>query len=161
MTTAEKLSLACNRITEHSLLLLGCAMSAIVIAQVFCRYILNHSLFWSEELARYILVWLTFLGCCVAYYRGMHPGITFLYRRMPERFRKISRIVILVISLFFFWIMIWYGSQFAFFVRAQTTPALSLPKWIIFSIIPISGAILTLHAIAMLLGESHSRSGRS
>lgn len=152
MTKAERLSLACNRFTERSLLALGLAMSVIVIVQVFCRYILNHSLFWSEELARYILVWLTFLGTCTAYYRGMHPGINLVYRRLPHQLKLITKTIVLLLSLVFFSVMIWYGIEFSFFVRLQTTAALSLPKWIIFAIIPISGAILSLHAIAMLAG---------
>lgn len=157
MTKAESLSLACNRFTERSLLVLGLAMSVIVIAQVFSRYILNHSLFWSEELARYILVWLTFLGSCVAYYRGMHPGINLIYRRLPRHLKRISKILVLLLSLVFFSVMIWYGFQFSFFVRLQTTAALSLPKWTIFSIIPISGIILSLHAVAMLSKEIISK----
>lgn len=152
MTKAERLSLACNRFTERSLLALGLAMSVIVIVQVFCRYILNHSLFWSEELARYILVWLTFLGTCTAYYRGMHPGINLVYRRLPHQLKLITKTIVLLLSLVFFSVMIWYGIEFSFFVRLQTTAALSLPKWIIFAIIPISGAILSLHAIAILAG---------
>ncbi len=56
----ERLSTSCNRYTEGFLLLLGLTMAAVVILQVFCRYILNYSLFWSEELARFLLVWLTF-----------------------------------------------------------------------------------------------------
>jgi len=153
MTIAEKLSLACNRLTERSLLVLGVAMSAIVIAQVFCRYILNHSLFWSEELARYILVWLTFLGTCAAYYRGMHPGINLFSKRLPARLKHVAKIIVLLMSIAFFWVMIWYGIQFALFVKLQTTAALALPKWIIFAIIPVSGIILTLHALAMLFSE--------
>jgi len=156
MTKAERLSLACNRFTERSLLVLGLAMSVIVIVQVFCRYILNHSLFWSEELARYILVWLTFLGSCTAYYRGMHPGINLFYRRLPHHLKQVTRSLVLMLSLVFFLVMIWYGIEFSFFVRMQTTAALSLPKWIIFSIIPISGAVLSLHAIAMLAGMFRS-----
>ena len=50
------------------------AMAAVVAAQVFWRYGLNASLFWSEELARHLLVWMTFLGASTAYRRRVHPG---------------------------------------------------------------------------------------
>lgn len=153
MSVAEKLSLNCNRFAERSLLLLGLLMAIIVILQVFCRYILNHSLFWSEELARYLLVWLTFLGASVAYYRNMHPGVDVLYSRLPSNLKRYSRIIVYLLSLVFFLIMIWYGCRFAYFVKAQTTPALLLPKWTIFSVIPISGVFLSLHAVAKLFRE--------
>jgi TRAP-type C4-dicarboxylate transport system permease small subunit len=49
--------------------------------------------------------------------------------------------------------MILYGVQFAAFVRFQITPALNLPKWIVYSVVPISGAIMMLHAAAFLITE--------
>lgn len=156
MSVAEKLSLNCNRFAERSLLLLGVTMAFIVILQVFCRYILNHSLFWSEELARYLLVWLTFLGASVAYYRNMHPGVDVIYSRMPPEFKRYSRIIVYLLSLIFFLFMIWYGCRFAYFVKSQTTPALQLPKWTIFSVIPISGLFLCFHAVAKLFYELFS-----
>ncbi len=61
------------------------------------------------------------------------------------------RRVIDLISLLFFVVLIWYGSSFAYFIRAQTTPALGLPKWLVFSIIPLSGLLLSLHSLAFLL----------
>lgn len=149
--TIERLSIFCNRYAEYLLLLLGLSMTATVILQVFYRYILNHSLFWSEELARFLLVWLTFVGATVAYRRAMHPGVDFLYRRLDRTRRLKLRRLIDLVSLVFFFILIWYGCSFAYFIRAQTTPALGLPKWLIFSIIPLSGVLFSLHSIAFLL----------
>lgn len=143
----------CNRLTEYGLLGLGTLMTLVVVSQVFCRYILNSSLFWSEELARYLLVWLTFLGTTVAYWRGLHPGVDLIYSRLGSKARLLNRLAIHLLCLFFFAIIIRYGVEFAYFVRMQTTPALALPKWIIFSIIPVSGALLSLHGIGMLLYE--------
>ena len=153
MLLIGKISLHCNRIAEKSLLLLGLLMAVIVILQVFSRYILNHSLFWSEELARYLLVWLTFLGASVAYYRDMHPGVDVIYLRLPKSLKRCTRIGVTVLSLLFFLIMIWYGFRFAYFVRLQTTPALNLPKWTIFSVIPFSGLLLLMHGLAKLSVE--------
>ncbi len=155
--TIERVSIACNRYAEYLLLLLGVSMTATVILQVFCRYVLNHSLFWSEELARYLLVWLTFIGATVAYHRNMHPGVDILFKRLDRSSRDRIRQIVHLVSLSFFLVMIWYGCTFAYFIRVQTTPALSLPKWLIFSIIPISGALFSLHGAAFLLKGSLSR----
>lgn len=62
MDALERISRSVNHWVEYVLFGLGFTMSVVVAVQVFFRYALNHSLFWSEELARYILVWLTFLG---------------------------------------------------------------------------------------------------
>ena len=125
-------------------------MTVVVIAQVVCRYLLNNSLFWSEELERYMLVWLTFLGASVAYRRKMHPGVNILFKRLSPSCRRYTTIGVHLLSLFFFIIMVWYGCRFSYFVRLQTTTALSIPKWIIFTAVPLSGLLLSVHALAFL-----------
>ena len=138
---------------EYSLFAIGITMAAVVAVQVFFRYVLNHSLFWSEELARYFLVWLTFLGATVAYRRKAHPGIDVLFSRMPPRFQKLSLFLVHTASIALFGVMIVYGFKFSHFIRMQISPALHLPKWIVFSIIPFSGIILLVHAVALMVRE--------
>ena len=132
-------------------------MAVIVAVQVFFRYGLNQSLFWSEELARYLLVWLTFLGASCAYYRNAHPGVDIVYSRMPPQLRQKCTLLIHGVSIGLFAVMIVYGYQFAHFVRLQTTPALQLPKWLVFAIIPISGSILLIHGISFLIDSMRGR----
>jgi TRAP-type C4-dicarboxylate transport system permease small subunit len=125
-------------------------MAMLVAVQVFCRYVLNQSLFWSEELARYLLVWLTFLGASTAYRRQAHPGVDILYTRMPPKIRQGCSVLIHMVSLGLFAVMIIYGWQFAYFIRLQYSPALQLPKWIVLSIIPVSGIVLSIHGLFFL-----------
>ena len=155
----ESCSREVNRWIEYLLFGLGFSMALIVAAQVFFRYILNESLFWSEELARYLMVWLTFLGTSVAYRRRVHPSIDVLYTRLPKNVRIYMDHAVYLISLFLFVIMIIFGIRFAYFVRLQVTPALYLPKWIVFSIIPVSGIILSLHAVAFIVSSKRERPG--
>lgn len=146
-----------NALIEYLLFGLGLSMALIVAAQVFFRYILNNSLFWSEELARYMLVWLSFLGATVAYYRGYHPGVDVVTSRLPEALQRWCNILVVLVSMVLFLVMIVSGTQFAWFVRMQISPALSINKWIILSIIPVSGGILLIHAahfLQQLLGQA-------
>jgi TRAP-type C4-dicarboxylate transport system permease small subunit len=154
----ERLSLVLNRWVEYLLFSLGLTMTFVVALQVFFRYVLNQSLFWSEELARFLLVWLSFLGASVAYRRKAHPGIDVLSSRMPEHISWIFTLVVHIISIVFFGVMIFYGYRFAYFVRLQISPALYMPKWIIFSIVPLSGIILMIHGVTFLLQELDRRS---
>ena len=133
-----------NRIVEGLLFGMGLTMAAIVAIQVFFRYVLNASLFWSEEAARYLLVWLTFLGATTAYYRGSHPGIDALTRRLPPRFQRVSAVAAHGTAAGLAMVMIVYGIRFAWFVRLQITPALSLPKWLVFGVIPVAGLLLLI-----------------
>jgi TRAP-type C4-dicarboxylate transport system permease small subunit len=146
-----KLCTRMNQGIEYLLFGLGFSMAILVAVQVFFRYVLNQSLFWSEELARYLLVWLTFLGASSAYYRHAHPGVDILYNRMPTALRKGCAVLIHGVSIGLFAVMIVYGYQFAHFVRMQRTPALQLPKWLVLGIIPVSGVILLIHGICFLV----------
>jgi TRAP-type C4-dicarboxylate transport system permease small subunit len=153
VSVLDKLSFAINSWIEYLLFGLGLTMTVVVAVQVFFRYVLNQSLFWSEELARYLLVWLSFLGASVAYRRKAHPGIDILQAKMPGGLQKISTSIVHLASMALFAVMIFFGCRFAYFVRLQISPALYLPKWIVFSIVPISGCILMIHGISFLLQE--------
>ena len=153
METLHRASRFCNNWVEKSLALLGISMAIIVVLQVFCRYLLNHSLFWSEELARYLLIWLSFLGATAAYYRKVHPGIDILTSKLKKNQSRIISLAVHGISILFFLIMIIYGTLFAHFIRVQISPALGVPKWLIVSIIPISGILFLLHALSFVAQE--------
>lgn len=142
-----------NRLTEISLATLGVSMAVIVALQVFFRYVLNHSLFWSEELARFLLIWLTFLGATAAYYRKIHPSIDILTIRLPAKIQRLSKLGVHLISAFFFCIMIYQGCLFSIFVKNQISPALGIPKWLLFSIIPSSGTIFLIHCFRFVVEE--------
>ncbi len=132
---------------------MGMAMAAIVGAQVFSRYVLNHSLFWSEELARVLLIGLTFFGATVAYYRKAHPGVDGVYRRLPPLGRKWADILVTVSGIGLFWIMIIRGIEFSWFVRLQITPALGLPKWVVLGLVPVSGLVFMIHGLSFLFQD--------
>ena len=149
----DRLSTTLNATIEKSLFVIGFSMAALVAVQVFFRYALNHSLFWSEELARFLLVWLTFLGASVAYHRRAHPGIDTVALLLPACLKKTAAICVHLASLCLFSVMIVYGCQFAYFVRLQISPALYLPKWIIYSVVPFSGGVLMLHALALFVKD--------
>lgn len=153
MNFLRRASTYSNRWVEKGLALFGFSMAAIVMLQVFCRYVLNHSLFWSEELARYLLIWLTFLGASSAYYRKLHPGVDLLTQRLWRPLQKACKISVYLISMSFFGVMIYYGVSFAYFIRHQISPALAIPKWIVVSIIPFSGCLFLLHCLVFLLSE--------
>lgn len=157
MTAIQHLSSAVNRWIETLLFGLGLSMALLVALQVFFRYVLNHSLFWSEELARFMLVWLSFLGASTAYKRGVHPGVDLLTARLSPFFRTACAHLVHLVSLLFFIAMIIYGVQFAHFIRAQISPALYLPKWTVFAIIPVSGLILAIHCMAFIAAAVEDR----
>ncbi len=146
----RKFSQGLNTCIQVMVSSMGIAMAVIVAVQVFFRYGLNQSLFWSEEVARFLLIWLTFAGATVAYYHRAHPGVDGLYRRLPPGLQQGAAILVHLASMALFLVMVISGSQFAWFVRLQITPALGLPKWIVMAIVPVTGLIFMVHGLVFL-----------
>lgn len=128
----------------------GAGMAGVIAVQVFFRYALNDSLFWSEELGRMLLVWLTFLGAATAYRRGAHIGVDALVSRLPTAARRTARVLAVLASLVFFAAMAVYGWRYMQLVAMQTTPALGWSMRVPVAAVPVSGAIMCLHALALL-----------
>lgn len=149
VSVLQRTSRTLNRWIQFLVSAMGMAMAGIVAVQVFFRYGLNHSLFWSEELARILLVWLTFFGATVAYFHKAHPGVDGLVRRLPAGGQRIAALMSHLASLALFSVMVWYGTGFAFFVRLQITPALGWPKWVIMAAVPAAGLVFWVHGLAM------------
>ncbi len=154
MNLLNALSKTLNTWVRHFIFGLGLAMTVIVVAQVFARYVLNSSLFWSEELARYCLVWISFLGATVAYHDRIHPGVNLLGSRLSMTMERILTALVHLVSMGLFSIMIVHGLEFASFVRLQITPALAIPKWLIMGILPLSGMIFMVHGVRFLVQDT-------
>jgi TRAP-type C4-dicarboxylate transport system permease small subunit len=139
-----------NRGVEGALFAIGVAMALITGIQVFSRYALNHSLFWSEEFGRGCLVWITFLGGSAAYKRRAHIGLGFLVARFSHDIQRGLGIVVLLLSLGFFAILVVYGCAFVLFTAGQKTPALGIPKAIPYLAVPLGGLAFFLHGLSHL-----------
>ena len=70
-----------------ALCLLMSLMVVIVFANVIARYYLSASLAWSEEVARFMLIWLVFIGAVLAYVNEEHLGLDIVVRLFPHRIR--------------------------------------------------------------------------
>jgi TRAP-type C4-dicarboxylate transport system permease small subunit len=144
----DRVSQALNRRVKTVVCVMGMTMALVVAIQVVSRYVFNHSLFWSEELARFLLIWLSFLGATVAYCHGAHPGVDSLVRRLPEQWRTGAALVSCLAGAVLFTVMVVSGAQFAWFVRFQIFPATGLAKWTIMAVVPVSGMIFLVHCLA-------------
>jgi TRAP-type transport system small permease protein len=140
-----------GKATEILLCIIGSTMALLIGVQVISRYVLNYSLFWSEEVGRICLVWITFLGGSAAYRRHAHIGIDFFVNRLPSRLKHASQILVVMASMVFFTVLIAYGSVFVWFVSGQKTAALGLPTALPYLIIPVAGALFFLHGLRDLL----------
>ena len=82
------------------------AFTILILVQVSSRYIFNNTVTWSEQAARYLFIWMIFLGMPVLYRHGEHVGFTMVVERFPKKLQHTIRIVIHLLVLLFcvFWL---------------------------------------------------------
>ncbi|KRW93083.1 TRAP transporter small permease [Paracoccus sp. PXZ] len=129
-----------------AVLVLGlAAMSVIVGWNVAGRYLTGNSLTWADEVARYSMIWLTFLGSGLALRHGAHAAITNAQDALPGRGQRILRLVILLVLFSFFGFMVWVGIDYMNRMAIQKSAALQVPmKWI-YAAMPAGFALMIAH----------------
>jgi len=135
----KKISDNTNRIIE---LICICIFSLLLISadiQVFTRYIMNSSLSWTEEIARFAFIWLTMLGASIALKNQSHAVISIVLDHMPKKIRKGLNIIIDLLILFFCVIMIIQGIRMAILTKDQPSPAVHIPMAYIYISVSIGG----------------------
>lgn len=76
--------------------------------QVLARYVFNYSFGWAEEFPIFIFLWTCFLAAAAAYREDRHLGVTLLYDRLPQAFRRAGYYINLGLSLVFFFFLFYY-----------------------------------------------------
>ena len=143
----QRISDIINRITEGILVIVLSGMAVVVFLQVIFRYVINLPLFWTEELARYCLVWSSLLGSAVAVKRGQHIAVTIFIERFPAGLRRALTIVALLSVAAILTIILWGGIQLVAITRTQISPALRVSMSIPYLAVPVGAALMLLHTI--------------
>lgn len=122
------------------------AMTLIIFLQVISRYIFNSPLVWSEELSRYLFVWISFLAIADAVRTKSHIALSILTDRMNEdRKQIISR---LNYSLTCIIGIITYGGIVLMNLGIhQSSATLGVPMFLVYLVIPVSGVLISIFSI--------------
>jgi tripartite ATP-independent transporter DctM subunit len=150
------------RLLELSAGLLIGAITVLVTVQVFARYVLNNTPPWSEELCRYLFVWVSFLGACVATRRAAHLGVDSLVSRLPAGAREVLRHAVTVLIVAFAGLLVWQGVALVPAMASQRSPSMGMSLQYVFAAIPIAGLIilgLQVRALARAWGAPALRAG--
>jgi len=123
------------------------AMAVLVFANVVSRYVLNYSIIWVEELTRYMMVWVGFLGAGLVLRLGAHIAVEAFQDLLPRRAAQVVRAGIVALLGATFAAMTWLGVRYAAFAWDQETPALNWSTGAIYLAIPIGSALMLAHLV--------------
>ncbi|RDY59302.1 TRAP transporter small permease [Flagellimonas nanhaiensis] len=147
MKTRKKI----DKTLEITLIVIMSVMVLNVLWQVFSRYVLNSPSSFTDELARYLMIWVGVLGAAYVSGRNMHVAIDVLPKRIGGKTQKqLEQVVRVAIVLFCFFGMVLGGSRLVYitYLLGQYSPALQLPLAFVYMVIPASGLVIMYYKIS-------------
>ncbi len=138
------------RLMEICLVVILLLLFLDVLLQVLSRYFLNASFSFTEELARFLLIWLSILGAAYLNAKREHLSMDFLYRKLSAKNqRKISILIELLIFLFALAVMVAGGFNLVYITLhlEQLSGTLRVPLGYIYAILPFSGLLIMCFSV--------------
>ncbi|MCA0936928.1 TRAP transporter small permease [Vibrio alginolyticus] len=116
--------------------------------QVFSRYVLNDPSSFTDELARYLMIWFGLLGASYLFGKNGHLAITLFIHSISKKYQKACSILIHLTSLSFISLaMIKGGIQLMGRTTMQFSPALQIPMSYVYFILPLAGSLMTIYIL--------------
>lgn len=136
-------------------LLIGALMFIVTLVsfQVVARYVFNYSLSWSEELSRYILVWIAWIGASYAVKKREHLRVDLIKNFLSSTNKKILELLVIIIWFFLPLVFATVGTKMVMMIESseQTGQTINTPMWIIYLIIPIGGVLMCIRLIQQFI----------
>jgi TRAP-type C4-dicarboxylate transport system permease small subunit len=158
-TADDDVDLRSYGVEDWVTLVLFWALAIIVFLQFFTRYILNDSLAWTEEIARYLLIAVTFAGAAVAVRRNTHIHVEFFYVYLPKRFGFALSTAVDILRIFFFALCTWFAWKVTAVMQFQMMVVFEWPMSIVYGIVLAGFAAMTVRSVQVAV--RHWRQGYS
>ncbi len=145
-----------DKILSRVLIVIMGVMVINVLWQVFSRYFLGEPSSFTDELARYLMIWVGILGAAYVSGKNGHVAIDVLPSRLSkENQKKLKNIVGILIILFSITALVIGGSRLVYitYVLKQFSPALQMPLSLVYLVIPISGILIIYYKISDFLNS--------
>ncbi|MCT4607332.1 MAG: TRAP transporter small permease [Marinisporobacter sp.] len=105
----KKVLEALDKIEDTVLIIMFMGMVGIIFFQVIMRYVFNNSLTWSEELGKFLFVWLSWVGISIGHRRKEHIRITLLVDKLPYKLKQLAEALTELILIIICGITLYYG----------------------------------------------------
>jgi len=129
-------------------------MTVVVLLQVIYRYLVMQPLYWSEELARYLFVWISILGAAMSVHRRSHFGMDFFFRMLPLRWRRSSASFIFILMGIVVMVLLVQGVVLVQKTADQHSPAMEISMGWAYASLPVGAALMAIHLLVMIFKEA-------
>lgn len=143
-----------DKILANTLIMIMSIMVINVLWQVFSRYIMGNPSSFTDELARYLMIWIGILGAAYVSGKNMHVAIDVLPKKFSKPTQKrITSFVNILIIVFVFTALIVGGIRLVYitYILDQHSPSLRIPLALVYMVLPLSGALIIYYKSSDML----------
>lgn len=148
----NRISNVIDKMCKHIVTYLLVIISVFLFVQVVARFIFNTGTFWTDELARFSMVWIVFLGAAIATRENTLINVDLVESLYPKT-KKPLYIFQAFISLAFYVLLLIIGWETMGLVQAQRSPNMGISMSILYASIPISMIIAIFHQVVQLINR--------
>jgi TRAP-type C4-dicarboxylate transport system permease small subunit len=133
------------------------AIVLMIFANVVGRYFFRSPLYWSDELAQYLFLWLSYLGALAALMKGHHYSVSLVIDALPKPLSIGVKAIGQVIVIAILGVLIWYGWTLVDLLKFQKTPALRMSVYYFYLALPVTSALMLLVVARQLFDTLRGR----
>jgi len=151
----DKARKALDWVSEKLSILIIAVMVVLVTWQVVTRYIFSSPVPWSEQLSKYLFVWLVLINGAYMFGKHGHMKVAFFQELLPQKIQRWLNIFIELVVIMFALAVLLYGGVMALRLGiAQTDAALGISMGYVYAALPLSGIITTLYGFIHLINAA-------
>ncbi len=132
---------------------LATLLFAIVVMAVVARYGFGQAVSWTEEVPRYLLIWISFLAGASCVLRREHVGFDVLFNALPKRARRVLGVSLNMLIFLFGWVVFRYGIDFVRDFGSDLMETISYTNYWYYPAMPISGFLIMLFSFKHIIDE--------
>ena len=153
MKGIQKMNAAVEKVLNIMVAVSFTILIAACVLQVFTRFVLNNSLSWTEELARYAFIWSNLLGAAICTQKSSHATVTAITDALPKKVQTVLKIAVNLIIILVAYVLVRYGWKVVMSTRMQLSPALRISMSYVYASAPGRGVLVIFYS-AVHLAES-------
>ncbi len=136
------------------------ALTFVISLQIVSRVFFT-SVTWTEEVARFLLIWITFLGATLAFQQGRHIAVQLARDSLPDNLRRIVIGAGILVSIAFLGTLTWIGWRYMDLQSFQRSPSLRIPMNNIYLVMPVASGLMAamscIDLVRLLSGDTTIR----
>ena len=126
---------------------------ALVFSNVVGRYFLHAPIRWSDEVAQFLFLWLSYLGALAALMGGRHYSFPNVINMLPANLRLAAKTVSDLIVLAMLAILVWGGVVLVDLLHHQRSPAIDLPIYYVYAALPLVSFLMALVIVFQIIAR--------